>query len=78
MKLYYCDGMYFAKQSDANRFARELAKTSYSDILVLRAEVATSRDNVLRMLNQEGGDSILDTDEPVYVTRGRLKGRLAK
>lgn len=75
MKFYTCEGKYFTKQSDANKAAREEAKTSYSDVEVQRVSVALDRENVLRMLNMDGHHTV--EEEVVYVTRGRLKGRLA-
>ena len=75
MKFYTCEGKYFTKQTDATKFAREEAKNSYSDIEVQRVSVALDRENVLRMLNVDGGHTV--EEEIVYVTRGRLKGRLA-
>jgi hypothetical protein len=71
MKLYICEGKYFATRGEAERHAREEAKESYGAISVSRVAVATGKANILRMLNNEGGDTVFG--DMIYTTKGRRK-----
>lgn len=71
MRFYTCDGTYFTTQEAASKAAREMAANSYHDVPVERVEVDTTRENVLRMLNVQGGHT--ETVEVVYTAKAKLK-----
>lgn len=63
MKFYFIndadlspgEGPYFTTLDVAKRKAREVAKNSYDDISVEVVDVATDKENVLRLLNVDTG-----------------------
>jgi hypothetical protein len=69
MKFYSAEGKYFATLGQASRFARLEAKANRRDVEVHMVEVSTKRDNVLRMLNTEGGDTVFV--DVVYIANGK-------
>lgn len=71
MKFYTADGSYFLTKENAERAARDVAANSYHDVTVERVEVDTTRENVLRMLNVEGGHTV--SQEIVYTAKAKLK-----
>lgn len=71
MRFYYSEGVYYTTQEAACKAARDSAAGSYQDVPVERVEVDTTRDNVLRMLNVEGGHTQMM--EVVYTAKAKLK-----
>lgn len=71
MKFYYTENHFWRTKAEAARIARDAAKDSYDDISVDLVEVDTTRDNVLRMLNDSGG--MMRVLATVYVAKGKLK-----
>lgn len=71
MKFYSVEGTYFAKMGDATKHARTVTKETRTSTEVHAVEVSTKRDNILRLLNMEGGDTVFG--EIVYVASGRKR-----
>lgn len=71
MRFYVTDGVYFTTKEAAEKAAREVAANSFSPVDVELVEVATTRDNILRMLNVEGGHT--ETKATVYSAKGKRK-----
>lgn len=71
MKFYTADGVYFLTKESAERAARQSATNSYYDVDVERVEVETTRENILRMLNVDGGHTV--SKEIVYTAKAKLK-----
>lgn len=71
MKFYTTDGVYFLTKEEAVKRAREAAAESYHHVDVQRVEVDTTRDNVLRMLNVDGGHT--QDIETVFTAQAKLK-----
>ena len=75
MKFYHVNSgdlsPFYSKLSEAKKDARHAAKTSYHPVEVTRVEIATDRDNILRLANSSGG--IMDSLDVVYVAEPKLK-----
>ncbi len=69
MKFYSTEGKYFATLGQASRFARLEARAHRRDVEVQLVEVSTKRDNILRMLNVEGGDTVFV--DVVFIAAGK-------
>lgn len=69
MRFYSTEGKYFTTLGEASRWARSEAKIGLRDVEVHLVEVSTKRDNVLRMLNTEGGDTTFV--DVVYIANGK-------
>jgi ribosomal protein L23 len=71
MKFYTADGVYYLTKQEAEKRAREAAAESYYDVTVERVEIDTTRDNILRMLNVDGGHTV--DKGVVYTAKAKLK-----
>jgi hypothetical protein len=69
MKFYSTEGKYFTTLGEASRHARQEARAGRRDVEVQLVEVSTKRDNVLRMLNTDGGDTVFV--DVVYIANGK-------
>ena len=76
MKFYYVnaaiDGApYTATLEEAKRVARNAASNSHNDVVVELVEVATDKENVLRLLNNAAGTHI--AQGVAYTAKAKLK-----
>ena len=76
MRFYYVsaaiDGApYTATREEAKRVARNAAANSHDDIVVEQVEVATDKENVLRLLNNAAGTHI--AQGVAYTAKVKLK-----
>ena len=76
MRFYYVsaaiDGApYTATLEEAKRVARNAAANSHDDIVVELVEVATDKENVLRLLNNAAGTHI--AQGVAYTAKAKLK-----
>ena len=60
-----------ATLEEAKRIARNAAANSYHDVVVELVEVATDKENVLRLLNNAAGTHI--TQGVAYTAKAKLK-----
>ena len=62
---------YTARLEEAKRIARNAAANSYHDVVVELVEVATDKENVLRLLNNAAGTHI--TQGVAYTAKAKPK-----
>jgi hypothetical protein len=62
---------YTAMLEEAKRIARNAAANSYQDVVVELVEVATDKENVLRLLNNAAGTHI--PQGVAYTAKAKLK-----
>ena len=72
MKFYYVDGEHWTTLKEAKQAARRLASESYHDVKVNQIEIATTKENILRLLNDAGGTHTTIA-EAIFVAKAKLK-----
>jgi hypothetical protein len=69
MKFYTVDGTYFITLKEARRQAQSQAVDSFHDVEVNIVEVSNDRINLLRMLNVDGGHTVIG--DVVFVAKSK-------
>jgi hypothetical protein len=72
MKFYLVEGgHHHPTLEEAKTEACYMARTSFHDVSVDRVEISTTKENMLRLLNDSGGTHI--TEATVYIAKANVR-----